>query len=261
MKPKRGSELDASVDELFAELLRGGEGLAPAREFMARASLDEATLITLLRRSVTVGLLEYVGTTPPWADHPRVLGAVLLNPKAPRALGLRLVPYLFWRDLSQVAASPWVSAAVRVRAEGVLREKLPEMRLGERVTLARIATPPVLIALLFDAELKVVGAALQNPRLREEDLLVQLRSDSVSPALIQAVAASSRWVEHYAVRLGLALQARTPLGVALGQISSLLPADLRRVAETSGLHPLVQASARRVADQGSEGRNLGRSAR
>jgi hypothetical protein len=129
------------------------------------------------------------------------------------------------------------------------------------VTLARIATLPVLVALLFDAELKVVRAALQNPRLREEDLLVQVRSDSVPPALIQAVAASSRWSEHYAVRLALALQARTPLGVALGQISSLLPADLRRVAETPGLHPLVQAAARRVADQVSEGRNLGRSAR
>ena len=122
------------------------------------------------------------------------------------------------------------------------------------------ATPPVLTALLVDAELKVVRAALQNPRLREEDLLVQVRSESVPPALLQAVAASSRWTEHYALRLALTLQPRTTLGVALGQISSLLPADVRRVAEASGLHPLVQAAARRVADQASEGRNLGRSA-
>src|SRR4029450_59899 len=149
----------------------------------------------------------------------RSLGAVLLNPKAPRALGLRLVPYLFWRDLAQVTASPWVSAAVRVRAEAILRDKLAEMRLGERVTLGRMATPPVLLALLSDAEPKVVRAALQNPRLREEDLLIQVRADKVSRVLLEAVAASPRWVERYALRLALVLQLRTPLGVVLGQIS------------------------------------------
>lgn len=261
MRAKPGWQLDANVDELFAELLRRGEGLAPAREFMARASPDEATLIALLRRSVTVGLLEFVGGTSPWADRPRVLGAVLLNPKAPRALGLRLVPYLFWRDLAQVAASPWVSAAVRVRAEAILRDKLAEMRLGERVTLGRMATPPVLLALLCDAEPKVARAALQNPRLREEDLLIQVRADNVSPVLLEAVAGSPRWVERYALRLALVLQVRTPLGVVLGQISSLLPRDLGRVARASGLHPLVQAAAQRVAEQASLARNLGRSAR
>ena len=254
-------QLDANVDELFAELLRCGEGLVPAREFMARASPDEATLIALLRRSVSVGLLEYIAATSPWADRPRVLGAVLLNPKAPRALGLRLVPYLFWRDLAQVAASPWVPAAVRVRAEAILRDKLAEMRLGERVTLGRIATPPVLVALLCDTEPKVVGAALQNARLREEDLLVQVRSDGVPPALLEEVARSPRWAECYALRLALVLQGRTPLGVALGQISSLLARDLRRVVRTSGLHPLVQAAAQRVAERASRARNLGRSAR
>lgn len=241
------------MDELFAELLRRGEGLAPAREFMAHAMPDEATLIALLRRGVTVGLLEYVAGASPWADRPRVLAAVLLNPKAPRALGLRLVPYLFWRDLALLAASPWVSAAVRVRAEAILRDKLAEMRMGERVTLGRMATPPVLLALLCDSEPKVVRATLQNPRLREEDLLIQVRGVNVPRVLLETVARSPRWSERYALRLALVLQPRTPLGVALGQISSLLPRDLRRVGREGDLHPLVRAAARRVAETGTAG--------
>jgi hypothetical protein len=49
------------------------------------------------------------------------------------------------------------------------------------------------------------------------------------------------------VRLAIVLQPRTPLGVALAQLSSLLPADLVRVAESPGLLPLVQMAAQKLA--------------
>jgi hypothetical protein len=44
------------------------------------------------------------------------------------------------------------------------------------------------------------------------------------------------------------LQPRTPLSLALGQLSSLLKRDLERVARTPELAPLVRAAARRVAE-------------
>jgi hypothetical protein len=48
------------------------------------------------------------------------------------------------------------------------------------------------------------------------------------------------------VRLELVLQPATPLALALARLSSLLPRDLRRVAEAPDLRPLVQAAALRV---------------
>jgi hypothetical protein len=42
------------------------------------------------------------------------------------------------------------------------------------------------------------------------------------------------------------LQPRTPLPLALQQISSLVPRDLRRVAEEAALRPLVRAAALQV---------------
>jgi hypothetical protein len=68
-----------------------------------------------------------------------------------------------------------VPAAVRARAEGLLKDGLVDMRLGDRVTLARLATPALLPQLLADAEKQVVEAALINPRLREEDVTTALR--------------------------------------------------------------------------------------
>ena len=162
---------------------------------------------------------------------------------------LRLVSALYWRDLADVAATARVPAAVRSRAESHLEDGLAGMRLGDRVTLARLATPALLPALLADADRRVVASALVNPRLREEDLVVALRRDDVPLALLESVAASSRWTANYAARLALVLQPRTPLALALLQISSLVARDLRRVAGDGALRPLVRAAAREVLDR------------
>jgi hypothetical protein len=233
----------AAVDQLHRDALRAGEDAAAVRDLLAEAQPDESVLLALLRRALPVRFLEKVATTPPWSDRPMVLARVVLNPRAPRGLSLRLVSSLFWRDLAEVAASPAVHGAVRVRAEASLREMLPDLRLGERITLAKIATPHVLAPLLSDLDARVVQATLLNPRLREEDLVTALRRDNASRVLAEAAASSTRWSERYSVRLSLALQPRTPLPWALLQLSSLLKADLIRVSRTPGLAPLVQAAA------------------
>jgi hypothetical protein len=233
------------VDALFAEALSAGESRARAREVLSRAP-DEQVLASALRRAVPAAFLEEVASTRPWSERPRLLARVVLSPRAPQALSLRLVSSLYWRDLAEVASTPRVPAAVRSRAESLLRDGLGEMRLGDRVTLARLATPALLPALLVDSERSVAESALLNPRLREEDLLVALRREDVRVVLVEATVASSRWAVNYAVRLALVVQPRTPLPLALQQISSLVPRDLRRVAEDAGLRPLVRAAAREV---------------
>jgi hypothetical protein len=235
----------AAVDALFAEALAAGESRPRAREVLARA-LDEQVLASALRRAVPAAFLEEVAARRPWAERPRVLARVVLSPRAPHALALRLVSGLYWRDLAEVAATARVPAAVRARAESLLRDGLGDMRLGDRVTLARLATPALLGALLADSERQVAESILLNPRLREEDLVAALRREDVRVVLIEATVSSSRWTTNYAVRLALVLQPRTPLPFALQQISSLVPRDLRRVAEEAALRPLVRAAALEV---------------
>jgi hypothetical protein len=254
-----GSE-EAGVDALFAALLQAGTSVPRLREALARPELDEVLMLGVLRRPVPVRFLELVAATPPWSERPRMLGGVALNPKTPRVLALRLLPSLFWRDLADVAASPRLPKGVRGRAEAILQEQLPDMRFGEKITLAKIATTPVLTRLLAETEAKVAQACLINPRLREEDLVTAVRQDTAPRALLETAAASSRWGERYAVRLALVLQPRTPLGVALAQLTSLLDRDLERVAASTGLRPLVQAAASRLAEgDRSQGRTPVRS--
>jgi hypothetical protein len=235
------------IEALYAELLATGERAAALRELLRRAQPDESLLVAVLRRAVPLKLLEGLASWPPWSDTPRILGAIALNPRTPSPMVQRLLPALFWRDLAEVARAPRLAAALRLRAEALLVERLPELRLGDRITLARLATPAVLRQLLLGGEARVTRAALFNPRLRESDLVEALQKDTAPLPLLREVADSRRWQDCYGVRLALALQARTPLGVALAQLTSLLPRDLLRVSETPGLTPLVQMSALRVA--------------
>jgi hypothetical protein len=237
-----------TLDQVFGALLRAGENRRRAREILGQIA-DERLLVALLRRAVPAAFLEELAAAPPWSERPRVLARVVLSPRVPRPLALRLVGSLHWRDLAEVAATLRLSAALRVRAESSLRDALPDMRLGDRVTLARLATPALLAELLRDADRRVLEAALTNPRLREEDLLIAIRRDDVRVALLEQVVGSTRWTRCYAVRLALALQPRTPLALALQQVSALVPRDLRRVAGAAGLHPLVASAARTVLER------------
>ena len=253
MAAPRGEEMRAAaVDALYAALLGAGGSTSRLRELI-REPIDEPVLMAVLRRAVPAPFLELLAASPPWSERPRVLARVVLNPRASRSLSLRLLPQLSWRELADVAAAARGPAGVRLRAEALVRDVVADLRLGDRITLARLATAKVLPDLLVDDDPRVVEAALQNPRLREADLVTILRRDDVPKVLLETCAASSRWSLNYAARLALVLQPRTPLGVALGQISSLVPRDLRRVADTSGLRRLVRAAARAVLEKSEEG--------
>jgi hypothetical protein len=249
----RKDDSPSAADALHAAVLRAGENARLLRDVLDEAAPDEALLVALLRRSVPQRFLEVVSGTKPWSDRPAVLTQVVLHPRAARGLSLRLLPQLFWRQLAEVAATPHVPAAVRVKAEGSLKDQLRDLRLGERIALARVATAPVIQRLLAESDPKVLVALLDNPRLREEDLLIALRRRDVAPTLIDAIVASRRWGQRYFVRVELALQPRTPLPVALLQLSSLVRRDLRRVSEAQELRPLVQAAAARLLEAESPG--------
>lgn len=244
MRPDRAL---ASADALFAAALGAGENRARAREALASCA-EEAVLAAVLQRAVPVAFLEAVAELLPWSERPRLLARVVLNPRAPRVLSQKLVAVLYWRDLAEVAATPRIVAAVRARAESLLKDGLADMRLGDLVTLARLATPALLPLLLANGQRQVAEAVLVNARLREEDLTAALRRDDVRPALLEAAAASQRWQPSYAVKLAFVLQPRTPLALALPRLLSLVPRDLRRVALDETLRPLVRTAAREVLE-------------
>jgi hypothetical protein len=240
------------VARQHAELIRIGEDVAGVRKLLAEVSPSDNAVLALLRRAVSRAFLEEIAKTEPWSGRSLLLTAVAMNPRAEKTLSLRLLPLLPWGSLATLAATPWVLGPVRARTEALLDSMLLDLRLGERIALARIATRPVLLKLILDSEPRVVEAGLLNPRLSAEDLLNVIAREQAARVLLAQVAASPRWAEVYSVRLALTLQPLTPLSLALAQISALNRRDLERVAATEKLAPLVKAAARRVLKERPE---------
>lgn len=234
------------LDEALAAAARAGTDAAALRAWLDEWGHDESLLVAVLQRGVGARLLELCGTTRPWCERARVAAAVALQPRTPAHVSQRLLPALFWRDLAAIAAGPYLPGVVRVRAEALLLERLPDLRRGDRIALARIGTRTLLRALLAENDALVLEAALLNPRLGEEALTAALRASGATRALIESAAASPRWRANYALRLTLVLQPRTPLALALAQLTSLVPADLRRVARQAELGALLRAAAERA---------------
>jgi hypothetical protein len=213
---------------------------------LAERAPEDVDLRSVLRRAVPVRLLEILGTQPPWCDRPLVAAGVVLNPRTPRHVAQRLLPTLYWMDLAEVAGTARLTAAVRHRAESELQQLVPDLRPGDRITLGRLATASLLRVLLRDDDPRVLKACLDNPRLLEADLLSALRATDARRELLELAATAFRWKDCYAVRTTLVRQPRAPLAVVLGQLTSLRPADLRRVAEDEALPTLVQVAAERL---------------
>lgn len=183
------------------------------------------------------------------AEQPRLLAfyevarEIARHPRAPLVLGQRLVAILFWRDLLEVALDTRIHPRLRRSAEGRLVERLSTLSLGERVSLARRASPALQAQLRRDPDPRVIRALLENSRLTEGSLLPLLASAQARPEVLAVVAADQRWGARYEVRRALVRNPRTPVDTAVGLVALLRRADQRSAAGDTRLHPAVRQRA------------------
>jgi hypothetical protein len=153
-----------------------------------------------------------------------------LHPRTPEVLALRLVPTLFWRDLMLLGLDSRLRPTLRRAAESHLLVRLAEMAVGEKVALARRASPGILAQLRHDPNPRVVAALLDNPRLTEGVLVPVLQSATTPPAVLELIAGDRRWGARYSLRVALSGNPRTPLETTLRLLPTLRKPDLRAVA-------------------------------
>jgi hypothetical protein len=155
------------------------------------------------------------------------------------------VSSLRWADLARLAAKGSAAVALRSAAEKILVLRLPELTLGERISLARIATPPVLQAMRRDSSSLVAKALLENPLLRYEEVVSMAeRADAPSP-LLKVLAECPRFSGRRELRLALAGHPHTPPPVALKLVALLEASSLAFLAQSAKTPLLVRVAAER----------------
>ncbi len=190
------SDHDAARADLARRLViaarESGEELRPLvhdgaeevlRALVANPGLEEDDLILLLRRQdLSPEVLRQVAGDPRRTKSYKVRLALVLHPRTPPSASLKFVSQLHVFDLVSVSLVPHLAREVKASAEGAILQRLKELPLGVRITLARRTTSESVVGrLLVDREARVVEAALTNSRLTEGVVVRAVRDPSVPP--------------------------------------------------------------------------------
>ncbi|HEX3127660.1 MAG TPA: hypothetical protein VH394_10040 [Thermoanaerobaculia bacterium] len=245
MDEPRSPQEDPGDSELAARLSEAGsdELLALVREHLAR--LDPPAVKAVLRNPyATAGIVEEIASQPRLLSFYEVRRDIAMHPRTPEILAQRLVPGLYWRDLSALGADTRLHPRLRRAADQMLVARLPELAVGEKVTMARRAGPGLLAHLRHDPSPRVIGAMLDNPRLTE-DILAPVAHSATAPGPVLAlIAADRRWGVRYGLQVAICRNPRTPLATVLRLLPLLRKSELKAVVSDPRLAEAVRQRAR-----------------
>ena len=252
----------ASAEELSALIYHAAPAVLLA--LLDNPAFDETKLTLLLsRKDLPAEILEEIGRRKNLLKSYVVKKAVLFHPRAPRLVGLRLLKDIYLMDLVQFALSPAVSAELKRYVEEQIIARLPQMPLGQKITLARRGPGRVAGALVADGNARVMPVALENPFLTEAQVLKALARERVQVGVVQALASHPKWSQSYNVRLALVRNPSAPISVVLRFLPQLTVTDLRVLAEpgivAENLRKYLEAEVRRrmLASQKHAARVMG----
>jgi hypothetical protein len=224
------AKLQTATDD---ELVRLIHEVPPDQLFpiLDNPALDESSLALLLhRKDLPTDFLTEVLKRRHFLKNYLVKKLLALHPRTPRADTLRLIRELYLMDLIQFAISPGVLPELKRRAEDQVMAKMPQLPLGQKITLARRSPARVAGALLADGQPMVVKAALSNPNLTEAQVLRVLAKEKLAPIVAQSIARHAKWSHVYNVRIALLRQPSTTLATVLAFLPELTVSDLCTLA-------------------------------
>ena len=194
-------------------------------------ALDETHVCLILeRKNLAAEVLEEVARRKPLLKSYRIKKSLAFHPRTPRLVSLRLLRDLYLMDLVQVAILPGVSAELKRNAEDQLLARLPQLPLGQKITLARRGPARVAGALLAEGHAQVVPVVLDNPYMTEAQILRALAREKLPISVIPAIVQHRKWSITYTIRLALVRNPLSPLATILSYLPELTVSDLRELA-------------------------------
>jgi hypothetical protein len=228
--------LTANSDELFQTILSTDPNVL--RSMLKNKNLLIDHLLALLkRRDLSEDLLRTICDYEKKRTSHKLKVALVRNPNTPGPIVLSLLPHLYLFELIDVCFLPGVTPDQKMSAERTIIQRLPQIELGNKITLARRATADVVAAILKEGESRAVLSCLSNPRLREVAILQCLNSATVSAETISAIARHSKWQGRPNIRSAILKNRKTPLVWFTLYLPKIRTDELNRLASGRRLNP------------------------
>ena len=227
--PATQRALAATGEELAALLHSDDDEVLSA--LLKNPALAETDIgVLLARKNLPVAVIEEICKRREWLKTYALKKALACHPHTPRLVRLRLLRELYLMDLVQIALLPGVSAELKRNAEDQLATRLPQLPLGQKITLARRGPASVAGLLLAEGHPQVLPVVLDNSHFTAAQILKVLAREGVPGSVVQAIAQHRKWSCDYNVRLALVRNPATTLAVSLSFLLELTVSDLAELA-------------------------------
>ncbi len=164
-----------AVQETQHALAADGEGLAALLHsdeeevllalLKTPALADTDVTVLLARKGLPAAVIEEICKRRDWLKTYALKKMLACHPHTPRLVSLRLLKELYLMDLVQIALLPGVSVELKRNAEDQLATRLPQLPLGQKITLARRGPARIAGSLLAEGHPLVVPVALDNSQV------------------------------------------------------------------------------------------------
>jgi len=170
-----------------------------------------------------------------------------------RGLLLSIQPEWFDRDgramvPSQTTAAVQDAAAVApTREEAVsVYHRIQVMTVAEKIQFALRADKEARSILFKDSNKQVALAILGSPKLTEDEVVMMAQSRNVSDEVLRVISKNREWMKSYSIVLGLVNNPKTPIGIALAQLSRLKAQDLTILSKNRGVAETLRSAANQL---------------
>lgn len=201
---------------------------------------EDLALLLLNRTDLPAAVLDELSRNSSAMQSRRVRARVACHPHTPRHLAINVIRQLYTFELMQVALAPTALPEVIIAAEQAILMRLDKIAAGERITLGRRGSTRIAGALLLDGDVRIMEAALDNPRLTEDVVTNAIMSPKASPALLELVSHHAKWSLRADIRAALLRNEKLPVARAL-EIAKMIPVHtLREILHDSRLRENVR---------------------
>jgi hypothetical protein len=215
------------------------------RSLIDNPAFDETHLCLLLERKDLSGLLlEEISKRKSWRASYRVRLGLAAHSHTPRLIAMRLLRELHLMDLVRISLLPTSSMELRRLADERVLTQLPQLPLGQKLTLARRGSTRIAAGLFADGPEQVARVALGNSFLTESQLLKALAKKALPRRIVAIVAEHGKWSKLVNIRIALLRHPNMPQAAAPALVRGLPRREIEDLLELSVLPEHVRASLR-----------------
>jgi len=201
--------LTATEEELF-QIVQESDLRVVTAALRNRSCNEDHLLALLKRRDLKEEICDRIFQRHKKALSHRLLLALVKCNACSDVTFRTLLPHLRLFELVDFCFLPGASIDRKVAAERKILQRLPTTPLGNKMTLARRASAPIVAELLKEANPSLTEACLGSPRIKEAAIFQLLNSSRASAEIISMVARHSRWKNRPNLQLAILKNSRTP---------------------------------------------------